>query len=86
MSERHGASRRSRPEPAASAVPLTIRIFRLDNALDAGMGRKPAASAVPLTIRIFRLDNALDAGMGQKPAASAVPLRKVSLTKSFTAL
>ncbi len=34
MSERHGASRRWRAEPAASAVPLTIRIFRLDNALE----------------------------------------------------
>ncbi len=33
MSERHGASRRWDPEPAANAVPLTIRIFRLDNAL-----------------------------------------------------
>ncbi len=33
MSERHGASRRWHPEPAASAVPLTIRIFGLDNAL-----------------------------------------------------
>ncbi len=32
MSERHGASRRWRPEPAASAFPLTTRIFGLDNA------------------------------------------------------
>ncbi len=40
MSERHGASRRWRPEPAASAVPLTIRIFRLDNALDNALAVK----------------------------------------------
>ncbi len=33
MSERHGASRRWWPVPAASAVPLTTRIFSLDNAL-----------------------------------------------------
>ncbi len=34
MGERHGASRRCGAQPAASAVPLTTRIFRLDNALD----------------------------------------------------
>jgi hypothetical protein len=33
MGERHGASRRWGAQPAASAVPLTTRIFRLDNAL-----------------------------------------------------
>ncbi len=33
MNERHGSSRRWHPEPAASTVPLTIRIFWQDNAL-----------------------------------------------------
>ncbi len=51
MSERHGASRRFWTPPAASAVPLIIRIFRLDNAL-ATVSKTTVttvASAIPLT-------------------------------------